>query len=187
MPAKKKTSSAEFMKYLPFLLPILAIVVMIFLAWRWYAMQTKTPVVTPATSPKIEIENLGNDDQALLTQLTQGQGDYQTVKMIVANATETVGAATLRYDVQDEVTLVSVFADLEALKTGENYQVWLNPVGTDEWQPSDLLTLQKAGYIASLAVKTEALPMGVKITRENSALGSSIDLFTGEVIVEKDN
>ena len=184
MSTKKNNSSPEFVKYLPFLLPVLAIIVMIFLAWRWYAMQTKTEVMVPPTSPKIEIESLNSDDQALLTQLSKGQGDYQTTKMTIVNANETIGIATLRYEIQEDITLVSIFADLESLGEEEKYQVWLSPAGTDEWQPSDLLVLQKAGYIASLAVKTEVLPMKIKITRENSTLGSSIDLFTSEIVKE---
>ena len=68
-------------KYLPLILPTIAVLVLLFLGVRWYQNRTKTPLTPPEVTAGQEIENLSASELATLENLQKGMGNYKTIKM----------------------------------------------------------------------------------------------------------
>ena len=146
-------------KYYPFIFPAIALVIVAFLAFRWYNLRTQRDQA-PEQS-ELQIENLTEDEQ----DIVQGTDGAETVEL--QGEGETISTGQVRYSLSDNRVLFSVNANLEEIETG-GYQVWLQPEGTDQMQKAFILSEGKGGLMGSGAVSQDLLPFDVIVTREEN-------------------
>ena len=152
-------------KYLPFVFPLAALIIVVFLAYRWFSMQTDRP--SPDIGEGVEIENLTPDEQA---NIVRGTGDFQQADLeaVPAEGEETQAGApegAIRYEIKDGRVVFSVMADLAEPKEGF-YQVWLN--SGDTQQKAFRLTMNKGGLSGSAALNQSAMPFDVIVSQETT-------------------
>jgi hypothetical protein len=147
-------------KVLPFIFPVAALLLVAFLAFRWYGQRTEKTGEITEFGEGVEIQELSN---AELDKVMKGSGDYKTVNL--EGSEEAVG--TVRYEIADGKVRFSVNADLPALTSGM-YQVWLKATDSDAIRKAFTLEDSKSGYMGSAAISEETLPFEVVITREMS-------------------
>jgi hypothetical protein len=146
-------------KYLPFVFPALAFVLVMFLAYRWYTLRIQRDGQISQVGEGIKIDDLTGQSILEVT----GAKDYQKVEMSVAAAD---GMGELRYELSPEGKVnVSIMANLPELTSGV-YQVWVKSTKGGEATKAITLQLNKAGYIGSLAIPQEALPVEVTVSKE---------------------
>lgn len=176
-------SSSFVAKGLPILLPVLAIIVVGFLGYRWYSLRTDQKINTPEIPTKIEIESLKPEEQTKLQNMARGIGDYKTTKL--GQVKPGLGTAEVRYEVKDGKMYASVLTTLPLLKnSAENYQVWLKASQEANWQESSFLEENKAGLMSTFVIPEDKLPVEVKITHEGLVGQDStaeLILFQGQV------
>lgn len=147
-------------KLLPFVFPVAALLLVAFLAFRWYGQRTKpTGEITPF-GEGVEIEDLSTAEQ---DKVMKGVGDYKTVTL--TGSGEAMG--TVRYEVADGKVRFSVSADLPEITAGK-YQVWLKATDSEAIRKAFVLEDSKSGFMGSAAISDETLPFEVLVTRELS-------------------
>lgn len=145
-------------KVLPFVFPLAALLIVIFLAFRWYSMRNPQGQVGPVNEG-VSIENLTQEQRE---RVLRGTADSKTVIFQPLDE-KSVASGDIRYDIQDGQVLFSVDADLPPLNSGA-YQVWLK--SGQKMSPAFTLVLSKGGYMGSASVKAETLPVEVTISKE---------------------
>lgn len=145
-------------KFLPFVFPMAATVIVLLLAFRWYSARTQREAATPMAEG-VKIENLSESE---LKNVLSGVGDVKTVNM-TSEAAEAVG--NIRYETVDGKVRLSVTANLPELKEGQ-YQVWFKEANKEKAQPAFVLEPGKAGLIGSAAVSQDSLPLEVIVSKE---------------------
>ncbi len=165
-------------KYLPFVFPALALLVVLFLGYRWYVARSSS--MTPAAVAEgAKIEELSTTQLDRLQKMPAA--DLKTVKLEGSEA----GAGEVRYELQDGKVLMSLTADLQTLKAGESYTVWLARLkadGTEESrQKAFELSDSKSGYMGSASFSQELLPFTVIVTRTTSRTPMGEDILRGVV------
>lgn len=145
-------------KYLPFVFPLAALVIVLFLAFRWFSMRNEQPA--PTIGEGVEIEDLTPEEESVL----QGTGDFQQVTL-ENQATESAEPAqgALRYEIGDERVRFSVLANLPAPAEGF-YQAWIK-TGNSE-QKAFRLEPNKGGYMGTAAISQDAIPFEVIVSLE---------------------
>jgi hypothetical protein len=157
-------NNSQLTKILPTLLPIIALIIVVILAFRWYQLKTSQVVNIPELPPKIEIESLNPEEQTRLQNLAKGIGDYQTIKLTPAAGV--VGQGEIRYEIQADRLYASIITSLAPPQASESYQVWLKVNDDADWQSSAPLIENKAGFTSTFALTTDKLPVAVKVTHE---------------------
>lgn len=152
-------------KYLPFVFPLAALIIVAFLAYRWFSMQTVGP--TPEIGEGVEIENLTPDEQ---TNIVRGTGDFQQADLEAVPAEDDdtqaeVVEGTIRYEIKDGRVVFSVMADLAQPDQGF-YQVWIS--SGDNQQKAFRLEMNKGGLSGSAALNQSALPFDVTVSQEQT-------------------
>ncbi len=147
-------------KVLPFVFPLVALIIVMFLAYRWYNLNTTNrPGQINEVGEGVEIEDLSETER---NNIMRGVGDFKQVELKGAQGQTAVG--NVRYELKDGKLRFSVTADLEGLMGGR-YQVWLKS-GDKAAQKAFVLEASKGGYIGSAAISTSELPLEVTVTRE---------------------
>ena len=146
-------------KLLPFVFPLLAVLVIIFLVFRWYRLNTQPQGNISEFGEGIEIEDLTD---AKLTESLTGAGDYQTVNL---DSRDPNSLGRVRYEVKDGRVRFSVDANLPVLEVGM-YQVWLREPGSTVARRAFVLEESKGGYIGSAAISEEVLPFELVVSKE---------------------
>lgn len=164
-------------KYLPFILPVIALLVVGFLAFRWFSSRTTPEPVKP--SPQlgegVKIDNLSQDE---FKKLSLKNANTKTVKMVGTGEV----AGEIRYEKQSDQVLITVEANLPELKAGEAYQVWLQPAGGGEKRKAFTLTAQKGGFMGNASISASALPFEVVVTKETRSDNTpELEVLTGKV------
>jgi hypothetical protein len=176
-------------RYLPYVFPAAALLVVVFLTYRWYSHNTTGIGQISEFAEGIEIEELSEQEQS---NVTLGVGDIKTVTLktesvssqgenpqgdasmnedsqseVSAKIAEIVKAATgqVRYEIIEDRIRFSVSSTLPTLETGF-YQVWLKAVDSDAIKKAFVLTMSKAGYMGSAAISAETLPFEVLVSYE---------------------
>lgn len=167
-------------KYLPFVFPVVAFLIVLFLASRWYGMrnQIETGQMSPFAEG-VEIENLSQNE---LTEVLRGVGDYKTVDMMSSDD-ESMGA--IRYEIVDDKVKLSVMAGLPVLEN-ETYQVWLREVEGQAIRKAFLLDFSKGGHWGSAAISTEALPFEVVVSRETQPADDQLETVLLQGVVSQE-
>lgn len=144
-------------KLLPFVFPAVALLVVIFLAFRWYSLNTPDQKGSVSEfGENVNVEQLPDADQA---QMLTSVDDYQTVEL---NGEGEVGGQ-IRYEVKDSKVRFSVMALLP--ETTGQYQVWLKKADGTELMKAFDLDAGKGGYIGSAALSESALPFEVLVIK----------------------
>lgn len=147
-------------KILPFVFPVAALLIVLFLAFRWYGQRTERSGDISPFGEGVEIEEL---TEAEREEIMRGTGDFTTVNLSAGEGQTANGR--VRYEVKESKVTFSVNADLPELEVG-SYQVWLKSIDADAMQRAFILTVGKGGYFGTAAVSTELLPFEVVVTRE---------------------
>ncbi|MBP7768847.1 hypothetical protein KA082_03375 [Candidatus Woesebacteria bacterium] len=148
-------------KYTPYIFPLIVIVIVFFLVYRWYAQRTQRDGSEMEYGNGIQIENL-NPDQ--IKMVNQGGKDVSSSKLEPATTDSKAvqGMGSIRYEVRDGKVNFSVIADLP--KSESAYTVWVRSKDGDDLTEAFKLTAGKGGYIGSAAAPQEALPLEVLIS-----------------------
>lgn len=182
-------------RYLPYVFPAAALLVVVFLTYRWYSHNTTGVGQISEFAEGVEIEELSDEEQ---TSVSRGVGDIQTVQLQTvtredAEETETDEEASevdeiaatatgqVRYEIVDGRVRFSVMATLPEQDLGY-YQVWLKAVGSDAIRKAFLLELSKSGFMGSAAISADTLPFEVVVSYElGDATTPSNTLLTGVI------
>ncbi len=145
-------------KFLPFVFPFIALVIVLFLAVRWYNSKTTHSQEKIAEfGDNIKIEEVTPTNQNNLRQMAKD------VKKIELKGDNTQGE--MRYEVRDGKLEFTINADLPELSKGV-YQVWLKQVNGDAKKKAFVLMFTKGGYTGSASVSIDALPFEIVISKE---------------------
>jgi hypothetical protein len=154
-------------KFLPFVFPLLALCVVLFLGYRWYATKTnRTEGKISDFGEGVKIEELSQAEIERLKSTpapsgTPGAKDTKSVDLKGADTAQ----GQVRYEVKDGRVSFSVIATLPELSTGK-YQVWLKQVNGETKKKAFVLELTKSGYMGSAAISADTLPFEVIVTKE---------------------
>lgn len=163
-------------KYYPFIVPTIALLLVIFLAFRWYNLRTQREDMTMEND--IEIETLTPEEEL---GIIQGTEDVSTVPLDSEVDEPVLGQ--VRYRIEDERILLSVSADLPE---EEQYQVWIRAEDEEMPRRAFELSFNKAGFTGSGSLSTELLPFEVIITQEPSDLETVMDQALLKGMVQPD-
>jgi len=147
----------KYKKYYPFVFPTIALLLVLFLAFRWYNLRTQR---NAELKPEVQIENLSVEEQE---QIVQADDDSVTSVDLTGEAT---ASGQVRYTLTDDKVLFSVNATLEE-QEDQKYQVWLQ---RQDSKPTKafVLTYGKGGFMGSASVPVEYLPFEVIVTQETN-------------------
>ncbi|MEA2056224.1 MAG: hypothetical protein U9O78_00700 [Patescibacteria group bacterium] len=143
-------------KYYPFIFPTIALLLVLFLAFRWYNLRTQRSQEDQQN--QVQIENLTEEE---VEGIVKGTEDVETVDL-EGGAT---ASGQIRYDIRGEKALFSVNASLEELDQGL-YQVWLRKSGSEKLDKAFVLQYGKGGYMGSASVSVDDLPLEVVVSKE---------------------
>jgi hypothetical protein len=184
-------------RYLPYVFPAAALLVVVFLTYRWYSHNTTGVGQISEFAEGVEIEELSDEEQ---TSVSRGVGDIQTVQLQPVTqeedseeGTETdeesseinemtaTATGQVRYEIVDGRVRFSVMATLPEQDLGY-YQVWLKAVDSDAIRKAFLLELSKSGFMGSAAISADTLPFEVVVSYEmGDAANPSNTLLTGVI------
>jgi hypothetical protein len=149
-------------RLLPFLFPLIALIVVLALAYRWFTTQTTRPIgTTTPFADQIAIEELNTNANTTRRPVK----DMKSVEMKAAEGSEAMG--TIRYEIVDGKVYFTVAANLPELEKGK-YQVWLKDVHNENRRKAFALTMEKGGYTGSAAISAQILPFEVLVSKEMS-------------------
>lgn len=147
-------------KYVPFIFPAIALVIVLFLGYRWYVAQTTKGQIS-ANGEGVKIEDLSTEEASKM----QGTGAKDLPSVELKGEGETTGQ--VRYELKNDRVNFSVNAELPALKDGEGmYQVWVRQMGQDSKSKAFTLKESKSGYMGSAAFQASLLPVEVVVSKE---------------------
>lgn len=147
-------------KVLPFVFPVAALLLVAFLAFRWYGQRTDRTGEISQFGEGVEIEELSSSE---LDSVIKGVGDYKTVEL--EGGDDVLGG--IRYEIADGKVTFSVSASLPELEEGV-YQVWLKATDSEATRKAFKLEYAKGGFMGSAAISAETLPFEVLVSREMS-------------------
>ncbi|PIR58768.1 MAG: hypothetical protein COU69_03850 [Candidatus Pacebacteria bacterium CG10_big_fil_rev_8_21_14_0_10_56_10] len=148
-------------RILPFIFPIIALIIVIFLAFRWYSTQTQRDGEIPEFAEDTEIESLSESE---INRVIAGVGDFETL-MLESTSPDVIGQ--VRFEVAQDRLTFSVQAALPDLDRGL-YQVWLKATDSAALRKAFQLENIKGGWTGSAAVSADILPFEVLVSREIS-------------------
>jgi len=149
-------------KFLPFVFPAVAFLIVLFLAFRWYSLQSETNGQISSNTEGVQIEDLTESER---DSVLSGVGDFETV--VLESEEPETAQGQVRYEVQDDKVTFSVMSGLPQLEAGF-YQVWLKGQGSEVAARAFRLEFSKGGFLGTAAVSTEVLPLEVTVTREKT-------------------
>ncbi len=152
-------------KYYPYIFPAIALLLVLFLAFRWYNLRTQRDQ-TP-TNGQVEIENLTPEEQE---EIVQGANDTTTVNL----EGEATASGQVRYSVKDDRVVFSVSAALEKLTDGV-YQVWVKPQDQEQHKAFEL-DYGKGGYTGSAALAADNMPFEVILSKELNSADNQMEM-----------
>lgn len=148
-------------KVVPFIFPLIALVIVLGLLFRWYSLRTNSDGQISPAAQSIEVSDITSEEENRLARPAQ---DLQSVNLTPTSTDSAVPAqGRVRYEMVDGKVNFSVSATLPELKTGR-YQVWLRSEG--EVTKAMVLRLQKGGWMASGSVSGDHLPLEITVSHE---------------------
>lgn len=151
-------------KYLPFVFPVAAFVIVGLLAFRWYNLQTQPAgeVGSSSFAEGVQIEDLTDTER---NQVMLGAGNIETIELQNSDEAGDEVMGQLRYEIIDGRVRFSVMAGMPELNQGM-YQVWLKDVNSDAVRKAFVLDFSKGGYLGSAAISEDVLPFEVIVSKE---------------------
>ncbi len=147
-------------KYTPFVFPTIALLIVVFLGYRWYSSQTKPVGQISDFAEGVKIEDLSAAEASKLRN--GGAKDLPSVEL--KGTAEATGQ--VRYEIKDGRVSFTVTADVPKVTGKDFYQVWLKQVNGESKKKAFVLDDSKAGYMGSAAVSAETLPFEVIVSKE---------------------
>jgi hypothetical protein len=147
-------------KFYPYILPTIALIIVGFLAYRWYDLRTQRDGEITPFAEGVEIENLSETEA---DRVIRGVGDFETAPL--SGSGEAQG--NIRYEIKDDKVSFSVTADLPELESGQ-YQVWLQDIDGKSRSKAFSLVMGKGGYMGSGALSADTVPFDVVVSQENT-------------------
>lgn len=151
-------------QYYPFIVPTISLLLVLFLAFRWYNLRTQREGISDVT--QVEIENLTQDELLVV----QGANDVSTVDLESESGEPALGQ--IRYKVDGDRVLITVNADLPG-EEGSKYQVWFTE-SEKLPQPAFALEKTKAGYLGSASIDLDRLPLELTITNQAGSIDNQM-------------
>ncbi len=156
-------------KYLPFIIPTLSLLLVLFLAFRWYNLRTQRD--NDLEFDEVEIQELTDEEIGVMIDAL----DSDIIPLETKDEQEVMGQ--VRYQIEDDKVLFNVFADL-VYDEAEVYQTWISPLDEDKFQPAFTLEHNKGGYMGSASISREQLPIELMVTRDtevdNGEMGEAL-------------
>lgn len=151
-------------KFLPFLFPFIALLIVIFLAIRWYHSKTqRIEGKIPEFAQDIKIDDL---TQSRLDQLSHPAKDEKSIEL---KGSESSNSGQIRYELKDGKVYFTVYATLPELKPRDGiYQAFLKQVDGDARRRAFTLQFSKGGYMGSAAISATTLPFEVLVTKSQN-------------------
>lgn len=144
-------------KLLPFILPIIALILVIVVVSRWYNNRTEEEIALPDYSEGLEIENLSQSELEALDNMRLGVGNYEKITMTGEHSGE------IRYEISDDKVYLTVTVALP--ETNNVYQLWLLD-NTGAYSKSNVLTYGKGGFYTALAISVSKLPITLVVSED---------------------
>ena len=160
--------SKKLQSLLPYLFPLIAIVLVVVMFARWYKGKTAEAPVSLLDS-QLEVESLSAQMQ---DSIIKGAADYKMLNMIGVD--QAVGE--LRYQIKDDKLSFTVTANLPSSK--EEYAVWLSDMDGTAKKRVFNLKYSKAGYVGSAMVSDDILPIKVLVSKASDLMLEDILLQT---------
>jgi hypothetical protein len=153
-------------KYTPYIFPLLVIVIVFFLVYRWFTLRTQRNTMVPDTAPAIQVEELSPEQ---LTSVLRGSQNVSTTQLepTPSQGTAPVGRGTIRYIIADGKVNFSVSADLPEAETA--YRVWVRTPNGDDMTEAFMLEVGKGGYMGSASLPQEKLPVEIIVSTASEA------------------
>ncbi len=147
-------------KFLPFLFPLIALIIVFVMVLRWYNEQTAAKQgQIPDSAAVIQVDPLATADANRLRQPGQPAKDTSSVEM---NGAQHV-LGQIRYELKNGQVLFSVIANLPKPSSGV-YQVWVAAQNQQNPTKAFVLTLAKGGYEGSGQIPANLLPVTISVT-----------------------
>lgn len=160
--------SKKLQSLLPYLFPLIAIILVVVMFARWYKGKTAEAPVSLLDS-QLEVESLPAQVQ---DSIIKGATDYKMLNMIGVD--QAVGE--LRYQIKDDKLSFTVTANLPSSK--EEYAVWLSDMDGTAKKRVFNLKYSKAGYVGSAMVSADILPVKVLVSQASDLMLEDILLQT---------
>lgn len=160
--------SKKLQSLLPYLFPLIAIILVVVMFARWYKGKTAEAPVSLLDS-QLEVESLPAQMQ---DSIIKGATDYKMLNMIGVD--QAVGE--LRYQIKDDKLSFTVTANLPSSK--EEYAVWLSDMDGTAKKRVFNLKYSKAGYVGSAMVSDDILPVKVLVSKASDLMLEDILLQT---------
>lgn len=152
--------SKKLQNLLPYLFPLIAIILVVMMFARWYKGKTADAPVSLLDS-QLEVESLPAQVQ---DSVIKGATDYKMLNMIGIDQ----AAGEVRYQIKDGKLSFTVTAILPNSK--EEYAVWLTDINGDAKKRVFNLKYSKAGYIGSAMVSDDVLPIKVLVSKASDLM-----------------
>ena len=146
-------------KYLPYIFPTLAILIVIFLVFRWYRLNTQPQGDITQFGEGVEIENLSPQE---VQEVMNSASDYETKDL---NVVDQAASGQVRYEIKDGKVRFSIYAALPEISEGQ-YQVWLRDLSGQSMRKAFVLEATKSGFMGSAAISDEVLPFEIVVSYE---------------------
>lgn len=148
-------------KYTPYIFPLIVVVIVFFLVYRWYSVRTDRDPQQADLGEGIQIENLTPEQ---LQNMSQGSKDLETATMESGMPdAETAGIGTIRYEIVNGKVNFSVLANLPDSATP--YTVWVRSKDGSDLTQAFTLEMGKGGFMGTAAVSEERLPLEVIVSQ----------------------
>lgn len=148
-------------KYTPYIFPLIVVVIVFFLVYRWYSLNTQRGGQRSDLTEGIQVENLSPEQ---VQKVLKGSKDVATAKLQPAEAAkpDQVGSGSIRYEISGGKVNFTVSADLA--ETAQQYHVWVRSQDGDDLTDAFVLEMGKGGYTGSAAVPEDLLPLEVIVS-----------------------
>ena len=150
----------NFKKYTPFIIPTISLLLVLFLAFRWYNLRTQRDA--DLRLDEVKIDNLPAEEAAIVV----GSPEASTINLEPKD--EELVSGQIRYHLANDRVLFNVVAELP-YDDSVAYQVWLSPKDKETFSRGFVLSYGKGGYTGSASVSQDQLPLELIITKEIDA------------------
>ncbi|AKM81136.1 MAG: hypothetical protein UT13_C0001G0175 [Candidatus Pacebacteria bacterium GW2011_GWF2_38_9] len=168
--------SKKLQNFLPYIFPLIAIILVVVMFARWYKGKTAEAPVSLLDS-QLEVESLPVDVQ---DSIIKGATDYSMIDMQGSN----LATGELRYQIKDDKLSFTVTANLQESK--EDYAVWLVDSASDAKKRVFNLKYSKAGYIGSAMVPANILSVEVVVAKASDLMLEDV-LLHAELLAPEAN
>ncbi len=169
-------------KFIPFVFPLIAICLVLFLAMRWYNSKTSregTQAKIAQFDDTTQIDNLSASDSSRLKHPAQ---DEKSVDLSGAGDAK----GQVRYDVTNGKVYMTLTASLP--DAGKSiYQVWFKDVNGESKKKAFTLVNAKGGYVGSAAVSADMLPFEVVVSKQKTADDAAMGATVLSGVIQKDS